>query len=102
MSLTRHRPVHHARPQAGPRRWPQTLAALGFDTFAHDIPTLTGIDDRRESRGVQPEGVLTPREAFFAPRQVVPLAEAAGRVTTEMIAPYPPGIPLLLPGDRVT
>jgi lysine decarboxylase len=51
---------------------------------------------------VDAEQVLTPREAFFAPRQPVPWAEAAGRVCAELVAPYPPGVPVLAPGERIT
>lgn len=51
---------------------------------------------------VPPEMVLTPREAFFAPDQAVSLADAVGRVAAEAITPYPPGIPLVMPGERLT
>jgi lysine decarboxylase len=45
---------------------------------------------------------VLPRDAFFGPAEDVPLAEAAGRVAAEMITPYPPGIPAVLPGERLT
>jgi lysine decarboxylase len=48
------------------------------------------------------EQVLTPREAFFAAREPVPWDEAAGRVCAEVVAPYPPGVPVLAPGERIT
>ena len=48
------------------------------------------------------ETVLTPREAFFAAEQAVPLSEATGRVAADAITPYPPGIPLVMPGERLT
>lgn len=51
---------------------------------------------------VQPQTVLAPREAFFAPNQTVPASEAIGRVSAELIAPYPPGIPVLAPGELIT
>lgn len=51
---------------------------------------------------VRPEAVMTPREAFFAPAATVRAAEAVGRVSAELIAPYPPGIPALAPGERIT
>ena len=44
---------------------------------------------------------LTPREAFFAPTERVPIAAAVGRVCAELLCPYPPGVPLLLPGEVV-
>jgi len=51
---------------------------------------------------VPPEMVLTPRDAFFAPDEAVSLADAVGRVAAEAITPYPPGIPLVMPGERLT
>jgi arginine decarboxylase len=51
---------------------------------------------------VIPETVLSPREAFFAPNETVPADAAVGRISAELIAPYPPGVPLLAPGERVT
>ena len=47
------------------------------------------------------ETVHLPREAFFGPVEVVPAEEAAGRVAAEQITPYPPGIPAILPGERI-
>jgi lysine decarboxylase len=43
-----------------------------------------------------------PRDAFFGPAEEVPVEEAAGRIAAEMITPYPPGIPAVLPGERLT
>lgn len=51
---------------------------------------------------IQPEVVLTPRDAYFAHRRRVPLRAAIGEVSTEQFCPYPPGVPLLAPGERVT
>ncbi len=51
---------------------------------------------------VEPVGVMPPRRAFFAGTQTVPLEHAVGRVSAELVAPYPPGIPVLAPGERVT
>lgn len=45
--------------------------------------------------------VLTPRQALFAPRERVPLADSAGRVCAGQIAPYPPGVPVIAPGERI-
>ena len=42
------------------------------------------------------------REAFFAPSRAVPLAAAAGEVAAELVIPYPPGIPVLAPGDVIS
>ena len=43
-----------------------------------------------------------PREAFFGPQEVVPFDDAVGRVAAESLAAYPPGIPNVLPGERLT
>jgi arginine decarboxylase len=51
---------------------------------------------------VRPEQVLDPRDAFFARPVPIPAAEAVGRVSAELVAPYPPGVPVLAPGERVT
>ncbi|MDX6636006.1 MAG: arginine decarboxylase [Solirubrobacterales bacterium] len=48
------------------------------------------------------ELVLTPREAFLGPQEVVPFESAAGRIAAEGLAAYPPGIPNVLPGERLT
>jgi lysine decarboxylase len=45
---------------------------------------------------------MSPREAYFAPHRAVPAQAAVGRVCAELVAPYPPGIPVLAPGERVT
>ena len=48
------------------------------------------------------ELVLSPREAFLGPQEVVPIRAAAGRVAAESLAAYPPGVPNVLPGERLT
>jgi arginine decarboxylase len=48
------------------------------------------------------ELVMTPRDAFLGPQQIVPAADAVGRVAAESLAAYPPGIPNVLPGERLT
>ncbi|HEY6145385.1 MAG TPA: amino acid decarboxylase, partial [Solirubrobacterales bacterium] len=45
---------------------------------------------------------LTPREAFLGPQEVIPFDAAAGRIAAEGLAAYPPGIPNVLPGERLT
>jgi arginine decarboxylase len=51
---------------------------------------------------VVPETVLSPREAFFARNETVGAEAAVGRISAELIAPYPPGVPVLAPGERIT
>ncbi|WP_432523730.1 aminotransferase class I/II-fold pyridoxal phosphate-dependent enzyme [Kineococcus sp. SYSU DK006] len=48
------------------------------------------------------ENAMTPREAFFAPVEQVPVQEAVGRVVAELVSPYPPGVPVLAPGEVIT
>lgn len=45
---------------------------------------------------------LSPREAFLGPQEAVPFAAAKGRIASESLAAYPPGIPNVLPGERLT
>lgn len=47
-----------------------------------------------------PEAVMTPREAMFARREQIPLKEAEGSVAAQPAAPYPPGVPLVCPGEK--
>jgi arginine decarboxylase len=49
-----------------------------------------------------PPAVLTPREAWFAEKETVSWEEAEGKVAAESAAPYPPGIPLICPGEVLT
>jgi len=48
------------------------------------------------------ESVVPPRDAFLGEAEQVPVDDAIGRVSCESIASYPPGIPALLPGERIT
>jgi lysine decarboxylase len=51
---------------------------------------------------VAPVAAVPPREAYFAAAETVPVERAVGRVAAELVAPYPPGIPVLAPGELVT
>jgi len=53
-------------------------------------------------REMELETAMLPRDAFFGPAEQVPLAEAPGRIAAEMITPYPPGAPGVLPGEVLT
>ena len=54
------------------------------------------------SFSIDPEVVVSPREAFFSKYEVVDAKDSVGRVCAEMICPYPPGVPVLSPGERIT
>jgi lysine decarboxylase len=51
---------------------------------------------------VEPNLAVAPRTAFFGRSEPVAVADAVGRVSAELIAPYPPGVPVLAPGERIT
>jgi lysine decarboxylase len=51
---------------------------------------------------VEPVVSVPPRQAFFAAAETVALDRAVGRVSAELVAPYPPGIPVLAPGELIT
>ena len=51
---------------------------------------------------IAPQVVAAPQEAFYAEKQSVPLAESVGRICAEFVMCYPPGIPILAPGERIT
>jgi len=68
--------------------------------FAHDGKTTT----RRSSGAVIAPGIqaMSPRDAFFSHQRAIPLEHAAGEISAELVIPYPPGIPVLAPGDVIT
>ena len=51
---------------------------------------------------IQPTIIRSPREAFYAETEVVPIKESAGRIMAEMIMAYPPGIPIAAPGELMS
>jgi arginine decarboxylase len=82
------------------------------DTVARFTGTLIAAIERHRGPPRQPEPspawsvsprmALPPREAFFAPNETVAADAAAGRISAELVAPYPPGIPVLAPGEVIT
>jgi arginine/lysine/ornithine decarboxylase len=67
----------------GTRSGPSLLASEPLPAFGHDA-------------------VMTPREAFFADQDYIPLDSAVGAVSSEIVTVYPPGIPVLVPGEIIT
>ncbi len=49
-----------------------------------------------------PELIVSPRNAFYAETRMISFDEAEGEISAEMIMAYPPGIPLICPGERIT
>ncbi len=91
---------------------PIVTLADDFDTVGAFTETLIASVERHRGRPrapvaaaawtVEPETVLAPREAFFAANETVTASQAVGRVSAELIAPYPPGVPVLAPGELIT
>ena len=51
---------------------------------------------------VDPQVAVSPQDAFYADKEKVELKDAPGRISGEFVMCYPPGIPILAPGERVT
>ncbi|MCC8120705.1 MAG: aminotransferase class I/II-fold pyridoxal phosphate-dependent enzyme [Oscillospiraceae bacterium] len=95
--------------------WPE-MADWGHVVFILTAMDTAGELDRLEQaltelapqKGAQeeiapplPEVVMYPRQALFAPRRSVPLAQSPGQIAAEHIGPYPPGVPVIAPGERI-
>jgi arginine decarboxylase len=51
---------------------------------------------------ITPQVVLTPKEAFYSDKTMLPLENSADRIAAEFVMSYPPGIPIVAPGERIT
>ena len=51
---------------------------------------------------IEPEVVMSPKDAFYGNKIVLPINESIGEVSCEFVMCYPPGIPILAPGERIT
>jgi arginine/lysine/ornithine decarboxylase len=51
---------------------------------------------------IDPEVVVSPQEAFYANKKSLPISESVGCVCSEFVMSYPPGIPIIAPGERIT
>ena len=51
---------------------------------------------------LSPEVAVSPQEAFYAEKESLPLMESEGHICSEFVMCYPPGIPILAPGERIT
>jgi arginine/lysine/ornithine decarboxylase len=82
----------------------RAFESIGRDRRSHvDANGHVGAGLRSSGAVIAP-GIqaMSPREAFFAPSRAIPLAESIGEVSAELVIPYPPGIPVLAPGDVIT
>jgi arginine decarboxylase len=74
---------------------------------ALDMYAPSGILAQRLKRGTYkmpqiPPMRMLPRDAFLADTEIVDFRKSAGRICAETISPYPPGIPVLSPGEEIT
>ena len=86
--------------------------ALAFEEMARDDRQVdmyapSGILERRLKRGSYrlpkiPPMRMLPRDAFLADTEFVKFKDSKGRICAETISPYPPGIPVIAPGEEIT
>jgi arginine/lysine/ornithine decarboxylase len=101
LGLSDHRRVVAQLTHADDHRSAQALVdALRALTEA-DLPVPKPVDLPTPDE-LQLEMAMLPRDAFFAEVEQVPAERAAGRISAEMITPYPPGAPAVLPGEVIT
>jgi len=86
---------------------PATVIADRFVAALRTAAARAGLDAGGRAARFAPsppwgELVMTPREAFLGRQETVAASAAAGRVAAESLATYPPGIPNVLPGERLT
>ena len=51
---------------------------------------------------IAPTVIYSPQEAFYAEKESIPLRQTSGRICSEFVMCYPPGIPILAPGEKIT
>jgi arginine/lysine/ornithine decarboxylase len=76
------------------------------EALAHAVDAVEDADlaERRDFAEPPPWGPLelSPRDAFLGAQEVIPFDDAEGRIAAESLAAYPPGVPNVLPGERLT
>ncbi|MFI1422302.1 aminotransferase class I/II-fold pyridoxal phosphate-dependent enzyme [Streptomyces sp. NPDC020731] len=80
---------------------------LLVDSLHRLVDTADAIEGRPPVRLPEPhalelEQAVLPRDAFFAEAEHVPADKAVGRVAAELLSPYPPGVPVVAPGEVIT
>lgn len=78
----------------------ERLVSALYDIRRRYQKDKTGLFDHEY---ITPAVVMTPQEAFYAEKEeMIPIRETKGRICTEFVMCYPPGIPILAPGERIT
>ncbi|MCR4435311.1 MAG: aminotransferase class I/II-fold pyridoxal phosphate-dependent enzyme [Clostridiales bacterium] len=69
-----------------------------------DISSKTGVKEYKRATILpqNPKMIVSPRDAFYSPKKVVPLEESIGEIAGEMVMAYPPGIPVICMGERIS
>jgi lysine decarboxylase len=80
------------------RRLLDALGAWRRATSNFDAPQPIRLPDPAE---LELDTVMLPRDAFFGRTESVPVDQACDRIAAEQITPYPPGIPAVVPGERL-
>ncbi len=62
------------------------------------VPALENVEAVFASGGQ----AISPRDAYFSETQTIPFALACGEISAELVHPYPPGIPVLTPGEVIS
>jgi arginine decarboxylase len=88
-------------------RFVEAFEEMARDDRPVDLYAPSGILERRMQHGTYalpkiPPMRMLPREAFLAETEAVPFRQSAGRICAETISPYPPGIPVIAPGEEIT
>ena len=90
------------------------LAYISIGDRLQDIERLVGaLGDikrlyKRDKTGmladeyIVPEVAVAPKAAFYSPKETLPIRQTEGRICGEFVMCYPPGIPILAPGERIT
>ncbi len=78
----------------------QQLSAISYQLSA--ITPLSSPLSPHPSLLTPLSSLLTPRAAFFAASETLPIAQTVNRISAELVCPYPPGIPVLMPGEVVS
>ena len=79
------------------------LVSLGHQkTFRDKINQSTFLETKINNYLVDSSMAFSPRDAFFAQKDYLPIEKSLGCISAELICPYPPGIPVLMPGEIIT
>lgn len=49
-----------------------------------------------------PKIIIRPADAYYSSKKIISLKDSLGEIVTSPIIPYPPGVPLLVPGEEIT